>query len=149
MKRLLVVSLLVLFTSTAWAWQYESTTDLMTGVVSNVAGLDAVASQGTLRTPVIILRYSDDLEVFVHWGGYTVDRDIRNAAVRVGDGEMFPWRVILSTTREASFFSDPREFVRLLDGQVAMLVSSSTGRDMIGVWEVKDIAEVLHRLMDK
>ena len=145
MKRLLLV-LLVLSAATLSAWEYTTTEDLMAGTVSRVAMLEAAASQGTVRSPALIIRQGATLEAFVHWGGYSVDRDLKNAFIRIGEDDAFGWRVNLSQSREATFFHDAMELLRQLDGRVVMLVTSATGRDMVGLWEVTDIMDVLAAL---
>ena len=147
MKRLLLV-LLVLSAATLSAWEYTTNEDLMSGTVERLAILESAASQGTLQKPFIVLRQGSRLEAFVHWGGYSIDRNLRNVLIRIGEDEAFGWRVNLSQTHEATFFIDAMELLRQLDGRVVMLVTSATGRDMVGLWQIDDIMEVLARLSE-
>ncbi len=147
MKKVLIIVVALVATSLT-AWEYTTNEDLMAGTTERLMMLEATAHQGTLRAPVLVVRQSDRLEVFIYWGGYNVDRDLRNVMIRIGEGDAFGQRVSLSQSREATFIPEPLDFLHKLDGRVVMLVSSATGRDMVGLWQIDDMAAALHRLTD-
>jgi hypothetical protein len=147
MKKLFIL-LMALTAVSLSAWEYYDNEDLMTGVTERVMYLEADVSQGTLSSPMLTVRYDGEYRVYVYWGGYTLDWDLKSVMVRIGTEDYFFHPATLSTTGESTFFESPEEFVRHLDGRVVMLVVSATGREMVALWEIEDITGALRQLTD-
>lgn len=146
MKRTMMVMMIALVAISAGAWEILNDEDLMTGETILVAYVEASAHQGALRAPMLIMR--SDGDVFVNWGGYSLDRDTRRVALRIGDGEPGLYPVTLSTTREATFFDDGDGLVEQAIGAGMLVVdtTTATGREMVTQFKISGIAEVWQSL---
>lgn len=152
--RKIIIALLVLLALPAAAeetvefgsWELIITEDIMTGSADYMLVNMAEIAQGTLRNPVLIVRPDgEDLEAFVHWGGYSVDRDARTVEV-MADGEPTTVPISLSTDGDSVFFRG--EFISQLQyyTNVAMLTSSNAGREMVARWDLSGYAEALQSM---
>jgi hypothetical protein len=155
MKKLIMV-LLVLFVvqGVFGQWSVEESEDLMSGTTDVFLMNIADQAQGTLSTPVLVIRNDrdGDYEVFIHWGGYNLDGD--NGVIIGIIGEVGPdvkpeeFEIILSTDREASFIVDSSDFVNKMLSENRFVVStySASGRRMIGAWDISGLKDVIDSL---
>jgi hypothetical protein len=119
MKKLFIL-LMALTAVSLSAWEYYDNEDLMTGVTERVMYLEADVSQGTLSSPMLTVRYDGEYRVYVYWGGYTLDWDLKSVMVRIGTEDYFFHPATLS----------------------------ATGREMVALWEIEDITGALRQLTD-
>jgi hypothetical protein len=145
MRRIMVVLLVVVAASVSAQWDAFESEDLMAGTTSVVIANIAGAQQGALRDPVIYIRAG--YEVFIHWGGYSVDRGTIIIMTRFDDKPPQPLPVTLSTTREATFV-DARIILDQLKEATTFVasVNTSTGRQMIAAWDVSGLVDAIEQV---
>lgn len=143
MKKLFTTALLLLaFTLTAQTWYYDTSTDLMTGEVSKLFFTNAIANQGTYRTPYMgILRTDDGEMVSVTFSGSFVARETRTMAVKFGDGVTIQVPIMYSDDVAFIRNSEPIIAQMLTEEFVTVLVRGLRGSmvaqfDLVGLKEV-------------
>lgn len=147
MKKALMLGMIMVLLAVSMAYgQWETTEreNLMEGTSSVVLGNPAMVSKGTLRNPAVIIRAVDD--VFIHWGGYSVDRNTQYIRLRIDDNEPKDVPVSLSADGTATFMSD--EFVeRIMQAQeVVAMVYKATGNPMVAKWDVSGLSELIEHV---
>jgi hypothetical protein len=152
MKRTTMIAILAIAIPAMLAaeWIHSETEDMMAGTVSRVALMAAEAYQGTLSTPYLVLRNTGtEYDVYVSWGGYTMDRKTRNALVRFGAGDVQAWSVTLSTDLEATFVDDWGRFISaMLDADAVVIQAErATGVMSVARWQLVDLEAAL-RVLD-
>lgn len=153
MRRLIVCGLLGLLMVAAVQaqWMHDSTEDLMSGEITPLTLTVADAYQGTLGAPVLVIRGGDDVrEVYVYWGGYMMDGDLRHVLYRAGDDPADSCAVVLSTTEETTFFAEPRTMLALMlehDGeQLVVQAPRATGVDSVARFSLVGLQNAVHTL---
>lgn len=145
MKKLLMLGLMLLVVSVAYGqWETMEREDLMEGTSSTILGNPAVVAQGTLRTPAIIIRATDD--AFIYWGGYDVDGGTRSIQLRIDDNEPENISVSLSADDTATFMPD--DFVQRIMGakEIIARVRKATGNPMVAKWDVSGLSVLIERV---
>lgn len=147
MKKL-VILMMLLVAASAGAWDFGEFSDMMTDTVSPYAYLTAIDSQGTFQAPALVIRLQEgEFSAFINWNGYSVGRETDKIFLRFGDDAPTFWSASPSTDREAVFIRDADAFLEALQaGRLVALSKTATGRDMVAVWEIGDIDEVISRM---
>ena len=153
MKRLLVI-VLVLVAVSATAWEFSQKTDLMTDAVTNYARLTAIDHQDAFGAPVLVIRTAgDEITIYITWNG-SVARDVSEILVRFGISDPISWPAAPGTSHRSVVIRDVDRFLeRMRFKRLVVQCEGNFGtsdwkliRNMIGVWKIGDIDEVLRRL---
>lgn len=153
MKRFTVIAILMLAIPLLLGaeWVHTEKENLMAGTVSRTAVAFAEVSQGTLNDVALGIRKTgNSYEVFLFWGGYTMDRDIRSVTYRIGEHPVARWSAALSTNNEATFLTKPVSIIEQLrryDGdKLVVQAPRSTGVMSVARIDLTGISDALAEL---
>ena len=155
MKRLVIVIMVLLVAASAGAWEFDGRTDLMTDAVTNYARLRAIDHQNTAGAPVLVIRTAGDkITIYITSGPDLVARDVSEILVRFGSSDPISWPAAPGTSprtvviQDTDRFLERMRFKRLVVQWEGTLTYRPGGtiRNMIGVWNIDDIDELLRRL---
>ena len=141
MKRLtiLTVMLLLLSTMVYGQWETHEKKNLIEGTTSTILTNEAMTHEGALRYPTLIIRGMDD--VYIVWGGYNLDRDLKRMLLKIDDNEPVKVPIYLSTDNTSTFLEE--EFIEdIMNARsIVALVYKATGGQMVAMWDVSGLSE--------